>query len=177
MKVLVAYMSQTGNTKKVAQAIFDEIDDQKEIKRIEEVDSTEGYDIAFLGFPVHGEGPDKKTKKLLEKHCANGRNVVLFITHASPEDAEELSTTLDRFRQAAHEANIMDMFDCQGELAKAIKVFMSIMPNAKYRMWAKMDNSQGQPDESRIERARAFSRNVMNRLHDKRKAELEAMPA
>ena len=178
MKVLVAYMSQTGNTKKVAQAIFEEIDEQKEIKRIEEVDTTEGYDVAFLGFPVHGERLDKKTAQLVQKHCVQGRSVALFVTHGSREGSiPELQQWLARLKEAASAADIVDMFDCQGQLAKAIKFIMSISPNAKYRMWAKMDNSQGQPDETRIERARVFSRNVMTRLHDKRKAELEAVPA
>ncbi len=166
MKVLVAYMSKTGNTKKVAEAIFEEISDEKEIKPIDEVDSIEGYDIAFLGFPIHGEGPDKKTAKLLEKHCTQGRNVVLFITHAAPEDSPDLPPMLDKFKQAARGANIVDMFDCQGELARAIKLFMSIMPSAKLRSWAKQDNSQGQPDKARLDRARAFSKDVMRKFHD-----------
>jgi len=42
---------------------------------------------------------------------------------------------------------------------------MSVWPNAKFRMWAKKDNSHGQPDKTRIDRARAFSRDVMKRLH------------
>jgi menaquinone-dependent protoporphyrinogen IX oxidase len=121
MKVLVAYMSKTGNTKKVAEAIFEEIRDEKEIKAIDEVVSIEAYDIAFLGFPIHQMGPDKKEVKLLEKHCINGRNVVLFITHAAPENNPDLPLMLDKFRQVACGANIVDMFDCQGELAKPSK--------------------------------------------------------
>ena len=165
MKVLVAYMSRTGNTKKVAEAIFSEISDEKQIMPINNVDSIEGYDITFLGFPIHQMGPDKKTKRLLEKHCVNGRNVVLFITHAAPEDSPDLPPMLDKFRQAASGANIIDMFDCQGELAKTIKRIMSMMPNAQLRMWAKQDNSQGQPDKTRLDRARAFSRNVMKSIY------------
>jgi menaquinone-dependent protoporphyrinogen IX oxidase len=130
MRVLVAYMSKTGNTKKVAQVIFEEISDEKEIKPIDEVESTEGYDIAFLGFPIHAMGPDKKTVELLEKHCVNGRNVALFITHMAPEDAQELA------------------------------------PDAKLRSWARKDNSKGQPDKARLDRARVFSKNVMKRLHE-----------
>ncbi|MCK7518825.1 MAG: hypothetical protein MZV64_14405 [Ignavibacteriales bacterium] len=38
---------------------------------------------------------------------------------------------------------------------------MSIMPSAKFRRWAKMDNSQGQPDRSRLDRAQAFARDTM----------------
>jgi flavodoxin len=168
VKILVAYMSKTGNTKKVAEAIFDGIGDQKEIKPIAEVDSIEGYDVAFLGFPIHMEGPDKKTARLLEKHCTSGRNVVLFITHAAPEDSPDLPPMLDKFRRAACGANLVDIFDCQGELDKTTKRIMSVLPNAKLRMWASQDNSQGQPDNARLERARTFSTKVMERLHDSR---------
>ena len=34
MKVLVTYMSLSGNTKKIAEAIFQEIQEEKEIKEI-----------------------------------------------------------------------------------------------------------------------------------------------
>jgi len=166
MKVLVTYLSNTGNTKKVAEAIFGEIDQEKEIRKIDEVESIEGNDITFLGFPIHQMGPDKKEAKLLEKHCINGRNVILFITHAAPENSPDLPPMLDKFRQAARNANIIDMFDCQGELDRTTKRIMSVLPNARLRNWAKIDNSTGQPDQDRLERARDFSRNVMQRLHD-----------
>ena len=165
MKVLVTYMSKTGNTKKVAEALCEGIGDEKEIRAIDEVDNIDGYDVAFLGFPIHQMGPDKKTEKLIQKHCINGRNVVLFITHAAPEDHPDLLPMLDKFRQAARGANIVDMFDCQGQLAKGVKMIMSIMPDAKLRRWAREDNSQGQPDEARLARARAFGREVMQKLH------------
>jgi flavodoxin len=166
VKVLVAYMSKTGNTKKVAEAIYGEIKAEKEIKPIDEVDTLEGYDIAFLGFPIHQMGPDKKEAKLLEKHCIKGRKVVLFITHAAPEESPDLPAMLEKFKQAARGAEIVAMFDCQGQLAKSVKFIMSLLPDAKLRRWAKEDNSQGQPDETRIERARAFTRDLMRKLHE-----------
>ena len=164
MKVLVAYMSKTGNTKKVAEAIFEEIRVEKEIRAIEKVESIEGYDLSFLGFPIHNLGPDKKAVKLMEKHCVNHRNVALFITHASPEEHEDLLPMLDKFRQAAARANIVAMFDCQGELSKTIKRIMSVLPDAKYRRWSKQDNSQGQPNTARLDRARAFSKDVIEKF-------------
>jgi menaquinone-dependent protoporphyrinogen IX oxidase len=164
VKVLVAYMSRTGNTKKVAEAIYDEIKEEKEIKPIDEVESLEGYDAVFLGFPIHQMGPDKKAGNLMAKHCVNGRKVVLFITHAAPEEAPDLPPMIEKFKEAARGARIIDLFDCQGELDKSIKRIMSIMPNAKLRAWAKEDNSQGQPDRSRLEKARKFTRKVMQDL-------------
>jgi flavodoxin len=166
MKVLVAYKSKTGNTRKVAEAIYGEINYEKEIKTIDQVDTIEGYDVTFLGFPIEKEGPSKQATQFLEKHCGNGGKIVLFITHAAQEDSPELQPMLDKFTQAASGAKILDMFDCQGQLAKSVKMIMSVMPNAKYRRWAKLDNSQGQPDQTRIERARTFSRDVMRRMHE-----------
>ena len=167
MKVLVAYMSKTGNTKKVAEAIYEEISGEKVIKKINEVDSIEGFDLTFLGFPIHALGPDKKTISFLQKHCTNGRKVALFVTHCAPEEAEELPSWLDKFKQAASGANIIDMFNCQGELSRTVKRFMSIYPKAEVRSWAKRDNSKGQPDNTRLEKARAFSRSVMEKVSKK----------
>jgi len=166
MKVLVAYKSKTGNTRKVAETIYGEINDDKEIKPIDQVDSIEGYDIAFLGFPIEKEGPSKQAAQFLKKLCVSGRKVALFITHAAQEDSLDLPPMLAKFEEAARGANVVAMFDCQGELARAVKLIMSLMPNVKYRRWAKLDNSQGQPDQTRIERARVFSRDVMRRLHE-----------
>ncbi len=166
MKVLVAYLSKTGNTRKIAEAMYQEIDTEKELKPINEIDTIEGYDLTFLGFPIHQMGPDKKTKQLIEKHCIDDRNVVLFITHAAPEDSSDLPPMLEKFRAAARGASIFDLFDCRGELDKTTKRIMSILPDARLRRWAREDDSQGQPDKSRIDRARLFARNVMWRFRD-----------
>jgi flavodoxin len=167
MRVLVAYMSKTGNTKRVAEAISEGISDAKDVKPISAVGNLDGYDIAFLGFPVLRGGPDKKSKEILEKLCVKDKNVALFITHASPEDSHELPQTLDKFRRAARGAKLVDMFDCQGELANGVRLVMSILPDAQLRRWAKQDTSKGQPDKNRLEKARAFSGKVMKRFHDK----------
>ena len=44
MKSLVTYMSQTGNTKKIAEAIFEELPGEKEIKPLDEVFETDDAD-------------------------------------------------------------------------------------------------------------------------------------
>ncbi len=163
MRALVAYMSKTGNTKKVAEAIYETLDCEKEIMPIDQVVDISGYDLSFLGFPVQKMGPDPKAVTVLQKHCQPGRNVALFITHAAPEDEPELPGWLEGFRNAAARANIVGMFDCQGQLAKGIKFIMSIVPDRKLRGMAKRDCSQGQPDAARLNRARAYAREVLVR--------------
>jgi flavodoxin len=164
MKVLVAYMSKTGNTKKVAEAIYGEIKAEKEIKPIDETTTLEGYDLAFLGFPIHGYGPDKKAKKFLEQ--TKGKNVALFITHASWEDHEALPSYLEKFREAVDGANLLGMFNCQGQLAKGVKFVMKLLVGSELRKWAYEDNSQGQPDETRLKRARVFAREIIKKFED-----------
>jgi hypothetical protein len=163
MRALVAYMSKTGNTKKVAEAIYEALDCDKEIVPVDQVVDIGGYDLSFLGFPMQRFGPDPKTVSFLRKHCQPGRDVALFVTHAAPEDEAELPGWLEGFRNAVAGANILGMFDCQGQLAKGIKCIMSIMPNRELRAMARRDNSQGQPDAARLDRARAYARETLER--------------
>jgi flavodoxin len=164
VKALVAYMSSTGNTKKVAEAIYGEISVEKEIRPIGEVESLSGYDISFLGFPTHGYGPDKKTRAVLEKLCRDKRRVALFVTHAAPEDEPEVAEYLAKFKQAAAGSEIVGTFDCQGQLAAGVKFIMKISPSKKLRSDAKRDNSKGQPNPARLEKARSFARETMGRI-------------
>lgn len=159
MKVLVAYMSRTGNTKKVAEAIYDAIPQPKEIKLIEDVTSLEGYDLSFLGFPMHNFGPDKQVETFLGKHVKD-RTIALFITHMAPEDAPPLQGWIQKFSDAAVGANVVGVFDCQGQASRWIKILM-LIPLFFMRQ---ADTSQGQPDAARLERARAFADEIMNRL-------------
>jgi flavodoxin len=158
MTVLVAYMSKTGNTKKVAEAIYDEIPQPKEIKRIEDVTSLEDYDLAFLGFPTHAFGPDKKVKTFLQTHVKD-RTIALFITHMAPEDAPPLPEWIQKFKDAAVGANIIGVFNCQGQLNSRL---MKTIVRIRYPFQA--NSSQGQPDETRLERAKIFANEVINKF-------------
>ncbi|EQE15405.1 flavodoxin domain protein [Clostridioides difficile CD17] len=70
MKSLVLYSSLTGNTKKIAYTIYDEIQEEKDIKDVNElVDygiDYENYDIVFLGYWVTREFVIKIQNKCLK---------------------------------------------------------------------------------------------------------------
>jgi flavodoxin len=155
-------MSQTGNTKKVAEAIYGAIPEPKEIRRAEDATSLEGYDLTFLGFPTHAYGPDKKAKTYLETHVKD-RTIALFITHMAPEDAPPLQEWIQKFRDAAVGANIVGVFSCQGQGSRLVKIIMRLM-SSEARAAARADTSQGQPDAARLERARTFANETMNKL-------------
>lgn len=160
-KVLVAYMSQTGNTKKVAEAIYEVLPEPKEIRKLQEVTSLDSYYLSFLGFPIQGSGPNKKTIEFLEKHT-RGKTIALFITHAAPENAPEMPENIQKFKDSASEAKIVGVFDCQGQLSGTVKTIMRFAPSRQLREWAQKDNSKGQPDAMRLDRAKTFANEIIN---------------
>ncbi|UCC61121.1 MAG: flavodoxin [Dehalococcoidia bacterium] len=161
MKILVAYMSQTGNTKKVAEAIYREIQADKEIKALKELDGLEGHDLYFVGFPMHAFGPAHAAKVFLENHAA-GKDIVLFITHASHEDSELIQEWLGNCRAAAVGGNVIDTFHCQGELSEQVAEMLKKSDDPQMVAWAEQrSETLGQPDAARLERARVFARDTM----------------
>lgn len=161
MKTLVTYFSQTGKTESVAQAIFEEIEGDKEIKKFDEVTNLGDYDLAFIGFPVHSAGPAKPAKAFLENNVA-GKRIALFVTHASAEDAPDLPAILEKCKAAAGSAEIVGMFNCQGQLSDEIIGFLKKSDNPAHQAFAAYGpQTKGQPDSARIDKARAFARSTM----------------
>jgi flavodoxin len=166
MKVLVAYFSQTGNTKKVAEAIFGELGEDAEIKALADVENLDDCDFAFIGFPIMGFGPAKQGKSFLEDHAA-GKRIALFVTHAAPEDSEPLREWLARCEEAAADADLAGFFDCQGELAENIAGLLRESDDPELRAFAEARSETiGQPDATRLDKARAFAREIMESVKD-----------
>ncbi|NQT73672.1 MAG: flavodoxin [Chloroflexi bacterium] len=160
MKVLVTYMSQSGNTKKVAEAMFDAIQVEKEIKELSEIESVDGYDLLLVGFPIQAFGPAEKAKQFMAQNV-NGKKVALFTTHASPEDSEDLPPWLEACKKAAAGAEIVGFFNCQGELAPDIMEMLKSSDDPKLKSFGELGpTTKGQPDASRIERARVFAKEM-----------------
>jgi flavodoxin len=160
MKIMVAYMSQTGNTKKVAEAIFEELQGEKEIKEFAEIVSLDGYDLVFVGFPMQAFGPAQPAKEFLSEKCGN-KKIALFTTHGVTEDFEELPGWLDNCKQAAGGANVVGLFDCQGEVAEFL---LDAAAKSDDPLMQKLAGAgatgKGQPDAASLDRARAFAREM-----------------
>lgn len=164
MKILVTYKSDTGNTKKIAKAIFDEIEGEKEIVSIREVNSLNDYDFTFVGCPIIKFGAGEVFSKWLHEHV-KGKRIGLFCTHGAPEFAPGVPTWIDNLKTAAIDAGaeIVNFFNCQGELSQKVLNLMlsSEDPNVRRLGGFGRGETIGQPDESRIEKARDFARETM----------------
>ncbi|MFC1944945.1 flavodoxin family protein [Chloroflexota bacterium] len=164
MKTLITYFTLSGNTKRVAEAIHEVIEGEKDIRPLVEVKSLEDYNIIFIGAPVHGFRLAKSAKEFLEKH-GKGKNIALFVTHSAPEDSERLLPAIDNCKKAVAETNLVGFFNCQGELAQDIADAMSKSDDPNVVSWAQeRDKNLGQPDSTKLEQARAFAKEIMLKM-------------
>ncbi len=167
MKILVTYRSVTGNTKKIAEAIFGEIEGEKEIKTFQELDTLDGYDFVFVGCPIEFFGVGKATKKWFDEHL-KGKRIGLFCTHGAPELAPGVPQWTEALKIAATDAGaeILNFFNCQGELSQRVLDMMAADEDPYVRKLAGFgrDGTIGQPDESRVEKAREFVRATMKKI-------------
>ena len=164
MKVLVTYISLSGNTKKIAEAIFEEIQTEKEITPLKEVDNLEGYDLAFIGFPVHGFGPAKEAQTFLKKN-AQDKKIALFVTHAMSSENEMLEGVLKKCKKPASKADLVSFFNCQGELAENTAKSLIKSNNPQMQQFGKMrDMTVGHPNAEEIESARIFAKETIEKL-------------
>jgi hypothetical protein len=128
-----------------------------------EVSSLAGYDLAFVGSPMQASGMAGDAKSFLEQH-SKGKDIALFITHASPEDAPELKEWLGNCVAAAAGANLLGVFDCQGEMSQALADFMLNSGDPTLVEWGKKrPQTVGQPDAARLKKARNFAREIMKK--------------
>lgn len=164
MKSLVTCYSESGNTLKVARAIYGEIQGEKELRPLGELSSLDGYDLVFFGFPIMQFGPPRKVRTFLKTHAA-GRNIALFITHASwetPGQTELLAGWLEKCRAAADGTNIVGFFHCRGELSATSAARFLKSEILEVRWFGSLQPATvGHPDESELDGARAFARDVI----------------
>jgi flavodoxin len=164
MKTLVTYMTQTGNTRKIAEAIYEEITGEKDIKNIEDVSNFEGYDLVFVGFPVLQFNIPEKVSEFVKENVA-GKNIAFFMTHAVPEGFEAIHSWTGSCKDIAASGNYLGTFECQGELAQPVIDMLLESDDPQMKQFGEMGPStKGQPDESRVQKAREFAEEVQAKV-------------
>lgn len=128
MKVLVTYSSKTGNTKKLADGIFEGLGEiEKSIFPMSEVNSLEDYDIILAGYWVDKGGPNEEAKKFLEK--IENKKVGLFATLAFWPDSEHGYNSILNGEKLVKEKNhIIGKYICQGKIDEKMVELFEKMP-------------------------------------------------
>ncbi|MBN2547354.1 MAG: flavodoxin family protein [Spirochaetes bacterium] len=149
MKSLVIYSTQTGNTKKLAEAVYEIIGGEKKIYSIENAPDPAGYDFLAVGFWVKAGKPDPETLNYIPK-IMNGKKLFFFATHGASTDSDHVKEAIKYAIDLAASAKIMGTFNCLGEVNPEFIKRMS--EKSKQPVWIhNAPNAVGHPDKNDLE--------------------------
>jgi len=158
-KKLATYVSWTGNTKKVAEAIFEALEGDKTIKPLDKVQNPDEYELIFIGFPVHSHSVPFKAVDLI-KNIPPGKKIALFSTHGSLTGSRLSREALEHASILASNSKILGTFSCRGKVSLQAMDVLSKSP--EHKAWLGMAASaQTHPDENDLEDARSFARWIL----------------
>jgi len=157
-KTLVAYFSLTGNTKKVADAIFSALDGDKALNPIGEVQGLDEYDLVFVGFPVQSHSVPYKVEVFL-KNIPAGKKIALFCTHGSLTGSRLSREALEHAVILASKAKVLGTYACRGKIA--YETLAVLIKSPEHQEWAEMAASAStHPNETDLAEAKVFARQV-----------------
>ncbi len=149
MKSLVVYSSQTGNTKKLAEAVHEVFTGGKDIYPIADAPDPGGYDLVAVGFWLQAGKPDPKTADYLHR-IGSGKRLFLFATHGAASGSDHAKNAMDHARGLAPGALLAGIFSCPGEVNP--KVLEKVRAKPQPPVW--LDDAPkaiGHPDDTDIE--------------------------
>ena len=146
MKTLIVYSSQTGNTEKLAERVYETLAGEKEIFLVNDAPSPEGYDLVAVGFWLQAGKPDPKASEYIQR--INGKQpLFLFATHGAKSESDHAKNAMAHAVSLAPGADIVGTFSCQGAVNP--KVLDKISARPEPPVWlADAPEAEGHPDEN-----------------------------
>ncbi len=162
MKALVTYYSETGNTEKLAKAIFEGIEQPgKEIKPMGEVSAVDNYDVIFCGFPVQSHSVPGKPAAFI-KSIPGGKKVAFFSTHGSYRGGELAVQAFYYVLTLAPHLKILGTFGCRGKVNP--KLIEELMKTAEHKSWAEeAQTAIDHPDAADFEDGKNWAGKMMKK--------------
>ncbi|MFP3928109.1 MAG: flavodoxin family protein [Desulfobacteraceae bacterium] len=156
MKALVTYYSETGNTKKVAENIYEALEEvKKDLTPIDETVNPGEYDVIFCGFPVHAHSVPPKAASFI-KGLPEGSRIALFATHGSLRGGELAVTAFHHALTLASKLKVLGTFGCRGKVKPSI--IEGMMKKPEHKAWAEeAQSATGHPDRHDMEDAAQFA--------------------
>ena len=124
MKILITYSSKTGNTKRLAEGIYNNLNiEGVTICPIAQVEGLESYDTVLVGYWVDKGGPNEEAAKFMS--TLSGKRVGIFATLGAYPDSQHGWDSLLRGEDLVKEKNeVLGKYICQGAVdEKLIEVF------------------------------------------------------
>lgn len=153
MKKMVVYSSKTGNTKKVAYAAAEALNDC-EIYDVDSAPDPVDYDFIVMGYWIDKGTADAKALKYIDK--IKGKKVFPFMTLGAYPDSDHGKKCVENGKKLLDNNEYMGSFICQGGIAESLKLWMYKLdkdhphyPNEeRIKRWAEADKH---PDEIDLE--------------------------
>ena len=165
MKSLVVYSSKTGNTQKVAQAIFEIMPQETtDLCPVEEQPSPDSYDFIILGFWADRENPDSRAQKYMK--LLKNKKVALFATLGASPDSDHAKKTMQNARQLIEKDNtLIGDFICRGKIDPKITArFKNLPPDHPHALTperlASHQEASKHPDARDLQKAQEVFRKI-----------------
>ena len=162
IKAVVTYQSDSGNTKKVAEAIYEGIlEAKKDIIPLKEMGTAEEYDVVFCGFPVQAHSVPGKAASWIKK-LPEGTKIAFFATHGSLRGGELAITAFHHALTLATHLTVLGTFGCRGKVKASI--IEGLMKKAEHKAWAEeAQGASGHPDAGDLDDAKDFAGVMMTK--------------
>ncbi len=163
MKALITYYSETGNTEKVARAIYDAIEFNKELKNISDVSDWSGYDIVFFGFPVQAHSVPETAAATIAK-IPQGQKIAFFSTHGSLRGGDLPKQAFEHALGLALKLKVLGHFGCRGKVAE--KIIDMLLKSPQHAAWG--EEARGairHPDEYDLADAKTFAAQMVAKIN------------
>ena len=170
MKILITYFSQTGNTEKVAQSIYEGCEGKEvEIKPIKEVDPStlSDYELVFLGSGIYASRVNKSLADFIDAAKELPPKFAFFNTHASKTPYQDGFKVVKK--KIGEKSEIVAEFDCCGDnigVPEAMRnAMLEKLPPEKrkeaeeHQQWLK-----GRPNAEDLEKAKEFAKSLILKL-------------
>ena len=168
MKTLVVYSSRTGNTKKVADAIYEIMPEGSKIAPVTDDPIFMDYDFIALGFWVDKGLPDRKAQEYMRK--IKGKKVGLFMTLGADPDSEHADICIEHASEMVRSNNnLIGHFICQGKVnPKLIKFFEKLPPDHSHALTperiALHERASTHPDQEDLRNAQAKFKEILAKI-------------
>ncbi len=159
MKFLITYSSRTGNTRKIAEALYHAAPDGSRLAPIEDTPPADDFDILFIGYWMDKGGPDAKAKAYLS--TLKEKKIVLFETMGADPTGEHAYVG---FANAAlylsPDCRVLGVFASQGAIDPNLLAMMRKLPKGSPhnspQMEAVAQEAAKHPDTADLARAEEY---------------------
>ncbi len=166
MKVLIAYSSKTGNTKKLCYGVYKKLKEKYDVDicTVKELGDTDSYDIVVPGFWVDKGTANKEAKKFITR--IKNKKVALMGTLGASPDGEHGDKVRVNVEKLVDESNeYLGVFLSRGKvnpkLTKRIK-FLPLSSEIRQKMYDSSINSR-EPNEEDMENGFKFISDIVEK--------------